>query len=210
MRSLPPLRDWITELRNPDDTVGQIIHDTAITLGVFLILAILLFTISGLWPPIVAIESESMSPNMKTGDLVFVVEENRWTGANSYADTGITTHQVGQSTDYRTFNEYGDVIVYNPNGNARETPVIHRAQFWVEKGEDWHSKADSNHLQARDCEELRMCPAPNDGFITLGDNNRYYDQSNQMQLSSPVQSSWIVGKAKVRVPWFGWPRLLLN
>ena len=33
----------------------------------------ILFGVSGAWPPLVAIESESMEPNLHQGDLVFVL-----------------------------------------------------------------------------------------------------------------------------------------
>jgi signal peptidase I len=38
---------------------------------------------------------------------------------------------VGEETGYSTYGEYGDVILYHPNGNAVATPVIHRAILYM-------------------------------------------------------------------------------
>ncbi len=159
----------------------------------------------------VAIESPSMTPHMKTGDLVFVMEEERFPGDGAVAGTGVVTQQAGQSTDYRKFDQTGDVIVYNPNGDTDRTPIIHRAMFWVEEGENWYEKADrqsvGRYSKCGETEDDAMpnCPAPYDGFITKGDANGVYDQIQG--LSGPVKSAWVVGTAEVRIPKLGCIRL---
>ena len=44
------------------------------------------------------------------------------------------------------------------------------------------------------------------GFITKGDNNPECDQAGG--LSSPVKITWIIGKARGELPWFGLIKLI--
>jgi len=169
------------------------------------LVGLLLFGVSGVWPPMVAVESGSMDPNMQKGDLIFVTEPGRFAPDAAREDTGVVTHQVGEEVGYKTFNDYGTVIVYDSTGNVGP-PIIHRARFWVEDGENWYDEANKAWVQGADnCEEMDHCPAPHAGFITKGDNNAYYDQTNN--ISPPVKADWVVGTARVRVPYLGWVRL---
>ncbi|WP_123535275.1 S26 family signal peptidase [Halosimplex salinum] len=170
------------------------------------LVGVLLFAVSGVWPPMVAVESPSMTPNMQTGDLVFVMEEQRFPGDGAIAGTGVVTASTGETTDYRKFAKTGDVIVYKPDGREDTTPIIHRAMFWVDEGENWYDEANRQYVgNAGDCDALKNCPAPHAGFVTKGDANGVYDQSRG--LSSPVKPSWVVGTAEVRVPKLGCIRL---
>lgn len=166
----------------------------------------LLFAISGVWPPLVAIESSSMTPNIEAGDLVFVMEEDRFPGDAEHGDTGVVTAQAGQDEEYAKFHRTGDVIVYAPDGVEARTPIIHRAMFWVEDGQNWYDQADQEYVgSARDCEQLANCPAPHAGFVTKGDYNSQYDQAGS--ISDVVKPGWVIGTAQVRVPWLGCIRL---
>ena len=51
-------------------------------------IAALLFAVSGTWPAVVTIESESMVPHMNVGDLVFVVSADRFRGICSPGTRG--------------------------------------------------------------------------------------------------------------------------
>jgi len=169
-----------------------------------------LYAVSGVWPPLVAVESTSMTPNMQVNDLVFVMEPDRFAGPAAQGDTGVVTAEAGREAGYRTFGSYGDVIVYERDGDRRRVPIIHRAMFWVEDGENWYGKADQDYITASECgdtpgEGLPNCPAPHAGFITKGDSNGRYDQVTS--LSGPVKPGWVVGTAEVRVPGLGWIRL---
>ncbi|MFB9805841.1 S26 family signal peptidase [Haladaptatus pallidirubidus] len=171
-------------------------------------IGLLLFAVSGVWPPMVAVESGSMEPQMERGDLVFVLEEDRLAGDGSHEDTGVVTHRAGMESGYSEFNEPGDVIIFKPNGDSRETPIIHRAMFWVDEGENWYDEANPDYVgSANDCEQLANCPAPHAGFITKGDNNGGYDQVGFGAHTGPVKPSWVVGKAKLKIPWLGHVRL---
>ncbi len=168
----------------------------------------ILFAVSGVWPPMVAVESGSMEPHMTRGDLVFVMEEHRLAPDAAHADTGVVTHRTGEEVGYAKFGNSGDVVIYRPSGSAFETPIIHRAHFWVEEGENWYDEANEEYVMENSCEAMSNCPAPHAGFITKGDANQFYDQSRG--ISSPVRPSWIRGTAEIRIPLLGHVRLLFS
>jgi signal peptidase len=181
--------------------IREILSSVAIVLAVGLIL----FGVSGVWPPMVAVESGSMEPNMEVGDLVFVTEPGRLAPDAADNGVGVVTYDVGERVDYRTFGSYGSVVIYQPPGRTA-SPIIHRAMFHVEAGENWYDRADSAYHNAESCNDLRNCPAPHDGYITLGDNNGVYDQARG--IAEPVKREWVTGVARVRVPYLGYVRLV--
>ncbi|WP_181692136.1 S26 family signal peptidase [Natronomonas sp. LN261] len=197
---------------------GSLVYLRDVLTSVLIVVAIgiLLFAISGVWPPMVAVESGSMEPNMERGDLVFIVDNGRFVpdGAveSTGGSTGVVPASVAEERGRTTFGRHGDVIVFRPNGNAGQTPIIHRAMLWVEGGENWYDRADPDAVGGADnCETLEHCPAPHAGFITKGDNeltNANYDQASR--LSAPVRPAWIVGTAELRVPYLGHVRLLFS
>ncbi|WP_266078719.1 S26 family signal peptidase [Haladaptatus caseinilyticus] len=194
--------------RTTEDEPVAFIRDILTTAMWAVGIGLLLFAISGVWPPLVAVESGSMEPQMYRGDLIFVMEEHRFAGDGAHANTGIVTYRAGQRSGYSSFNEPGDVIIFKPDGNGRATPIIHRAMLWVEGGENWYGRATPDYVgDADNCRELANCPAPHAGFITKGDNNAGYDQVGFGAYTGPVKPSWVVGKAKLRIPWLGHVRL---
>lgn len=198
---------------NTDEEWVAFVREVLSSVAVVAIVGLLLFAISGLWPPMVAIESPSMEPHMERGDLVFLMEEHRFPGGAAYNGTGVVPYQAGAAADYKEFSEYGDVIVYQPDGSTQETPIIHRARFWVNDSENWFDEANEEYLGGADsCEELANCPAPHAGFVTKGDNNGLYDQvdTGDGPISSPVKSDWVTGTAELRIPWLGQIRLLFG
>lgn len=152
---------------------------TLIIVGVIIGVGIAL---SGTWPFMVAVESGSMVPNMHRGDVVFLISPDR---------TEIITWEEGKRIGYKSFGNYGDVIVYHPNGVKKTTPIIHRAMYWIERGEPMPNGE----------------PAPNSGYITKGDHNAVFDQP---YLSKPVKKEWIVGVAKFKIPFIGYFRLIFS
>jgi signal peptidase len=195
-----------------EDALGWrvFVYDVVSSVLAVLVVGAYLYAVSGVWPPLVAVESRSMTPNMQVNDLVFVMETDRFPGPGAHGDSGVVTARAGSEVGHRTFGRPGDVIVYERDGNERAIPIIHRAMFWVEAGENWYDRADKRYIDAEECgdapsEALTNCPAPHAGFITKGDNNGRYDQVTS--LSRPVRPEWVVGTAEVRVPGLGWIRL---
>ena len=174
------------------------------------LVGLLLFAIAGVWPPMVAVESPSMEPNMHPGDLVFMTEPDRFSPSFAVGDTGIVTEAIGENQGYRTFDGYGSVIIYQtPEREQRgQSPIIHRAHLHVEEGENWYDRANPQYVEGDSCAEVQFCPAPYAGFITKGDSNAKYDQS--LGIAPPVRTEWVRGIARVRVPYLGWIRLVFS
>lgn len=197
-------REWVME-------GALILYDIASALAIVGLVVGFVFAISGLWPPLVAIESGSMDPHIQKGDLAFVMDESRFPAEGAIGGTGVITHQQARQTGHESFQRPGDVIVYEPDGDEDATPIIHRAMFYVEDGENWVERGNESLLTSSvDCDSLSTCPAPHDGFITSGDSSRndYYDQSRS--LSTVVKPEWVKGRAMGRIPFLGKIRLQTN
>ena len=178
-----PKESLIKRFLKSEEPAFSLARDAAWIVLVVGLVALLLFLFSGTWPAVVAVESESMVPNMNKGDLVFVVAADR------YGE--LQTWNESLPTGYGKFNEYpnlygnavyGDVIIYKPNGVDSVHPIIHRAVEWYGNASDG-------------------------GYITWGDNNPYPDQMGGIsgigQLV-PVEKEWVVGKAWFAIPLVGY------
>jgi len=184
----------------------QALRDAASTALAVAVVAALLFAVGGVWPPMVAVQSGSMEPHMERGDLVVVSEPARF-GADGSAGGVRTAHEAPPES--RTFGARGDVIVFS-SPTLPGTPIIHRAHFHVERGENWYDEANPEYLPAGvdSCAELTRCPAPRTGLVTKGDANGQYDQVNG---NSPiVTADRIRAEARVKIPLLGHIRLALT
>jgi signal peptidase I len=153
-------------------------------------IALVLFLVSGTWPAVVAVESESMLPNMHVNDLVFVVQKDRF--------GPLQTAEESRSTGYTKFGQYGDVIIYRPNGAADIHPIIHRALALHDAA--WYASNPS----------FPRFQDTRGGYLTQGDNNLRPDQQSfypGIGYVKPVEDGWIVGKALFSVPLLGYPTL---
>ncbi|MDS0297249.1 S26 family signal peptidase [Halogeometricum sp. S1BR25-6] len=193
-------------LLNAQDGPLLFVRELLVSVSAVLVLGLLLFAIAGVWPPMVAVESGSMEPHMHRGDLVFITEPDRFSPDYALEDTGVVTVDVGSGEGYQSFGGAGSVVVYDPPSRVG-SPIIHRAHFYVEEGENWYDRANPEYVSADDCEELAYCPAPHAGFITKGDANARYDQASR--IAEPVRAEWIQGIARLRVPFLGYVRLQL-
>ncbi|MFC4359814.1 S26 family signal peptidase [Halobium salinum] len=183
------------------------VRETLTSVAAVAAIGLILFTVSGVWPPMVAVESGSMQPHMERGDLIFITEPGRFSPDAAHEDTGVVTYADGREAGYRSFGDYGSVVIYD-DPSSFGPPIIHRARFWVDDGENWYEKANQSYIRADNCEELANCPAPHAGFVTKGDNNARYDQANG--IAAPVRPSWVDGVARVRIPFLGCIRLGLG
>lgn len=129
----------ITQFRTSDHWAVSLVRDLLWVVAVVGGIALLLFLICGTWPAVVTIESGSMIPHMNIGDLVVVVDKDRF--------GELQTWDEGNVSGYKKFGDYGDVIIYRPNGItdmwasvgllpfSQQHPIIHRAMTWTEAGE---------------------------------------------------------------------------
>jgi signal peptidase len=108
------------------------LRDAGIALAFVVCVLLAMFFYTGLWPPLVVIESNSMMHTedntrkigvIDTGDLVLVKK------VNSVPD--IQTYVQGFVSGHRTYGDYGDVVIYKPLGQSDYTPIIHRAMLYL-------------------------------------------------------------------------------
>lgn len=133
------IRFLIDQFRTSDHWAVSLARDLIWVVAVVGCIALALFLICGTWPAVVTIESESMVPNMNVGDLVVVVQKDRFGDLQTWDD--------GKKSGYKKFGDYGDVIIYRPNGItdmwasvgilplSKQHPIIHRAMTWTETGQ---------------------------------------------------------------------------
>jgi signal peptidase len=182
------LIEKIKEFNESENPWIGLLRDFLFVISVVAIFASLSHIALGLWSPMVAVESGSMIPHIQIGDIIFVESVDR---------TEIITYEKGKETGYTSFNGYGDVILYKPYGRDGVTPIIHRAMYYVEKGEPMWANGP---------------PAPHAGYITKGDNNKTnpaYDQQGSISYLQPVKKEWIKGVARFyRVPVLGYVSLI--
>jgi len=176
----------VQEQENTWVSLGKDLLSVIAVLIVFMVLSKMIF---GLWTPMVAVESGSMEPHMQIGDIIFIKGIDK---------VNVTTYEEGKKTGYKSFDNYGDVILYRPYGEEGVTPIIHRAMYRVEAGQPMWKDGPI---------------APYSGYITKGDNvvtNQYYDQEGQISYEMPVKDEWVIGTAQYRIPYIGYVRLLFK
>ncbi len=141
MADTPSPRDspsLIEQFRTSDHWAVSLARDLLWVVAVVGSIAIALWLICGTWPAVVTIESGSMIPHMNIGDLVVVVQKDRFGDLQTWDD--------GKVSGYQKFGDYGDVIIYRPNGYtdmwaslgllplSGQHPIIHRVMTWTEGG----------------------------------------------------------------------------
>ena len=177
------LLDKIKEFYHSDSFLAGLLRDVLFVIAVVVVFSSVSHIALGLWTPMVAVESGSMIPHIQIGDLIFVEAADR---------KEVITYMEGKQSNYTSFDNYGDVILYKPYGREEVTPIIHRAMYYIEKGEPmWNGGP----------------PAPHSGYITKGDNpktNPSYDQQGSISYLQPVKKEWITGVARFgRLPLLG-------
>jgi len=177
---------YVKLFRNSDNFWIGLLNDllfVAVMIGLFMLISQISL---GTPRPAVAVESGSMLPNIGIGDVVIIQNIQR---------TQIITHTEGTLSGYTSFDEYGDVILFRKYGSTADTPIIHRAMYWVEEGDPmWSGGPD----------------APYSGYITQGDNNREIDQKTSTSRLQPVKEEWTIGVARWHIPWVGYLSLAVH
>jgi signal peptidase len=125
----------VQEKASPKNIALGIAKDVAISAGIVGGLLLGLYLFSGVWPPMVVIESSSMMHGedsglgvIDTGDLTLVQKVDERSDIITYVEA---TCRTNPHYGFKEYGDYGHVIVYRKNGKA-ETPVIHRAIAWIE------------------------------------------------------------------------------
>jgi signal peptidase len=101
-----------------------------VALAILLLLLVSLWAYTQNWPPVYVIESESMQHG--SNDVLGVINTGDLVLAQKVDPSKITPYMVGVQNGYQTYGEYGDVLLYYPNGDTSVTPVIHRALLYLE------------------------------------------------------------------------------
>ena len=196
------------------------IRDIIISVAIVGIIIAALWAYTGQFPhtPMVVVTSESMmhqnSPfgkigTIDPGDLVLV---KKIYSKNDIITRGNESHPM---TKHRTYGDYGDVIIYYPMGNKKRVPIIHRAICWIQKNSDGTYDVKEfgiHHAKEITIPELHLYNyrPQHGGFITKGDNNEYPDQlPNGGICPQPIEPTWIIGKARGELPWFGLIKLMI-
>ncbi len=166
--------------------------DLIISVLVVGIIFLLLYAYSQVWPPIVVIESGSMQHGndshigtIDTGDIVLVKKV--------YSPDDIVSYVEGRERGYMAYGDYGDVIIYNYNGES----IIHRAIVYLKwDGHNWKIRGFENGsypswlyvdkdqitiydvgykksmiIIHTDMQHLNPKNVGDEGFITMGDHN---------------------------------------
>ncbi|MDO5861955.1 MAG: S26 family signal peptidase [Thermoplasmata archaeon] len=165
-----------------------------------------------------------------TGDIVITADPSH---------VEIQSYVAAYETGYRSFGEYGSVIIYDRgSGN----PVIHRAIVWIDYDETtgtWSSEelANSsldwycidNGARSKDASNLvgtlyitingtpvgitlDSIAQKGSGYLTKGDNtvtNSYFDQQSGI-VGYLISEDKIVSVAVGEIPWLGIVKLIMN
>lgn len=214
-----------------EDGHYTIVHDVVLACIIVVIIVCGIYLYTRTWPPVVVVESGSMQHSMDrsalgvidTGDIVLVKRVD--------SERDITPWSVGKLDGHKTYGHYGDVIIYDKNGEGG-TPVIHRAIVFIRHNEteggvhyfdvpEWgifHERTITYYIDDLDLQINYTPPRGHSGYLTKGDNpvtNRKIDQESGITDAhgSPVTQisvDWVIGVARGEVPWFGLIKLNLN
>lgn len=263
MRSWDPTEDEDSDdpsdLNPPDDleerprrTVfwrarDSLFFEPLVALAVVALLLVSLYAYTDNWPPVYAVESNSMQHG--SGDHLGYLNAGDVVLAQKASVGTIVPYVAAVGRGYTTYGESGDVLLYYPYGQTSVTPVIHRAILYLDwdSSNHWYNATDLSGLPCSDtsastsymtpgtsgnCTVTRLVVGDSihlyhvgqmatividiagaglgqhSGYITLGDNNSYIDQSPSAngtgaRLSTLVESGWIIGVARGMIPWLG-------
>ena len=140
--------DTVVKRKRPSTGI-LFVRDAVIAMAFVASVLLAMYAYTGLWPPLVVVESASMMHSednisyvgvIDTGDMVLVKDVD--------TPDDIVTYMEGVVDGHRTYGDYGDVIIYKKMGSEISTPIIHRAIVLLEANEDGSYR----------CEALRDAP----------------------------------------------------
>ncbi len=121
--------------RETKEEIISIGKDVLISVIIIVLVLGSLYVYTGRWPPLVVVESGSMSRDTERSEIG-VIDAGDIVMVQVVEKDDITTYIEGRSTGYEKYGQYGDVIVFRPDGNRERTPVIHRAVLYLEYDEE--------------------------------------------------------------------------
>jgi signal peptidase len=96
-----------------------------VALMIIIVLLVGLFAYTHNWPPMYVVESSSMQHG--TNDVVGLINTGDLVLAQQVPESSVVPYLVGAQTGYSTYGEYGDVLLYHPDGQVGPAPIVHRA-----------------------------------------------------------------------------------
>lgn len=166
----------------------SIFFEPLIALAIIALLLVSLYAYTQNWPPVYVVESSSMQHGtvdqvglINTGDLVL---------AQKVSLSQITPYVVGLANGYQTYGEYGDVLLYEQDGRAGVTPIIHRALVYLEANPDGSFNAP----------ELKGLPC--------GSASNWFFSANSTLLGNGCSTTDLTGVLTLR--GVGWQSVTVN
>ncbi len=209
-------------------------RDAGVALLLVVLILLMMYGYTGLWPPLVVVESNSMMHGdenishigtIDTGDLVLVRKTTR--------ASEIATYMDGIVSGYRSYGDYGDVVIYKPGGTDARTPIIHRAIIYLQfdpanncyrsaslsgaPSDKWVA-TDQDDTWDRLTSVLRIFHVGWNDLTVVIDvagliptqkdgfitkGDRNVNTDQMLASGGLVEVEWIVGKARGEIPWFG-------
>jgi len=133
-----------------------------------------LFLYSGLWPPIVVVESTSMQHSDTRSAIGIVDAGDIMVVKKTTSAAQVVTYLGGLATGHRTYGEPGDVIIYAPDGNTAVTPIIHRALVYLE--------LNTTTGNSFDIPELSLLPPAQWRLVLPESSQRWWNLSTTVQI----------------------------
>jgi signal peptidase I len=133
-----------------------------VALAIVILLIVSLFAYTQNWPPVYVVESESMQHG--SSDVLGVINTGDLVLAQKVANSTIQPYVVAQQDGYSSYGEFGDVLLYEPNG-VSGTPIIHRAIIFLA----WVSSVGgytAYGLNPKTCGTLYATPQTTNGCLT--------------------------------------------
>ncbi len=199
----------------------SIARDITVALIAVLIVLLILWSYTGQWlaAPMVAIESGSMEhPNPPFGRLGTIDAGDMVLVQKVYSKKDLAPHggpYAGSEANngWKSYGDFGDVIIYKPYGSDDRSQIIHRAMCWVEvsaNGSNFtyaieeYGIIEEKSITIPELGLENYYPKWNhSGYLTKGDNNMIIDQLSSNICSEPIKVGWITGKARSEIPWLG-------
>jgi signal peptidase I len=219
------LKELFLRFWKSDNSKISIIRDVLVALLAVFVILMILWGYTGMWfaAPMVAIESGSMEHQppgypaapfgrlgtIDAGDMVLVQKISKRSDIDPH---GGPVSGAEATNGWRSYGNFGDVVIYKPMGRTDVSQIIHRAMCWVDvtitSGVARYTIADYGVYNATTLTIPTLGLRGVDpewtqsGFLTKGDNNQVIDQISDI-CPQPVQVSWISGKARSEIPWLG-------